>query len=458
MIDVRKKNDMILYDKNIYKSIIILALPIFLSNFLKSFHSFVDLFFVSPIGDSAIASITVTSPIMSIAYALGSGFMIAGIAIMSQSVGARNLNKARKTASQLLIVSLIAALVITVGLYFLTPTVVRMVGAEGDTYTYAVSYVQTRSFELVPVFLFYTFLATRQASGDTVTPVIFDITGIILNILLSWLFIDVYNMGVFGAALGTVIGNSLIVPVFLFLLFRKNDNEIKIDLKKLRFSSYEVKKIFRIGTPAAISQAFTSLGFLIINMYVLSYGDATISGFGIGNNINSFVLMPVMGISGSLTIFVGHNIGAGNEKRARDSVRCAMIIAQIIMIICACILLPLRSLLASIFLVKGSPSFNVATKYMIFLFAGLPLMGFFLMFMGAYQGAGYTKLSLILATLRLWGIRIPLILIFKNVLSVGSTSIMAAMVISNALAVVVGYFLYKRIHFDRIIDNEMEEI
>jgi Na+-driven multidrug efflux pump len=94
-------------------------------------------------------------------------------------------------------------------------------GAEGEVHIAATSYLRTRSFEMIFTFLFCAFQAIRQAKGDTITPVILSTTSVVINIILTAYFIKGCGMGVEGAALATVIGQGLITPVCLFLLFRK---------------------------------------------------------------------------------------------------------------------------------------------------------------------------------------------------------------------------------------------
>jgi putative MATE family efflux protein len=457
MRNIENKKRLILENKNMYKSIIILALPIFLSNMLKSIHSFVDAFFVSPLGDYPFAAIIVTNPIISITQALAIGFMIAGGAIMSQSLGAKNVQKAKRTAGQLLTLCIICGIIFNIILYTMAPMVTKAIGAEGETLRLGIQYVRIRSFEMIPLFAFYAFLASRQASGDTITPVIFDVVAILTNILLTGYFVKVLGQGLAGAAIATVIANYIIMPVFLWMMFKDKKAEVTITLKEMKLTKVDTKQILSLGLPSALSQAFSSLGFLIINALILSYGAATVSGFGIGNSINNFVLMPAMGVGGSIATFVGQNIGAKNPKRAKESVKCAMILTLIIMIIGGAILLPIRRQVGMIFPGRSAESLEVGVEYMFFLFTSLPLMAIFQVFMGAYQGAGYTIFSLLLASFRLWGMRIPLVFMYRDGFNLDSTCIMYAMVISNFGAAILGLILYKFVKFDKRIVLREEE-
>ncbi|HHU55550.1 MAG TPA: MATE family efflux transporter [Acholeplasmataceae bacterium] len=449
----RKKN-LILKEKNLYKSIVILALPVFFSNLLKSIHSFVDMYFISPLGDNAISSIQLTNPIIMISIALAMGFMIAGIAIMSQAIGAKNIDSAKKIGGQLLVLCIISGIILNIVIFLSAPLLVRMVAGSGEEQTvkYALDYVRMRSFELVPLFTFFAFHASRQASGDTVTPVIYNIIAIVINIFLTGYFVRGLNLEVAGAALATVIGNAIIVPFYLVMMFKDKKADVSLSLDDLKLKPYEMKKIVSLGIPSAIAQGFTSLGFLILNSLILYYfSESTLSAFSVGNNINSLILMPAMGIGGVIPTFVGQNIGANNPKRARKSVKSALILSSVFMTLGGLALLPFRYQLGGIFLKDNYETLSLSVEYMFFLFTSLPLMAIFQVFMGAYQGAGYTKFSMILAILRLWGMRVPMVLIFKGLMDLDSSSIWYAMVISNFGATIIGVILYRLIRFDHKI-------
>lgn len=456
--DSLKKKKLILENKNIYLSILILAIPICLSNLLKSVHDIVDMYFVT--GDTAIAAISFPSSVIMLSQSLAIGFMVAGAALMSQALGAKNIEKAKRLSGQLLIVCIACGIVFNILLYLMIPTVLQWLGAKPDEelYKLALQYVRIRSFEMIPLFAFYAFQASRQASGDTVTPVIFNVISIILNIALTALFVKVYDMGVAGAGLATLIANILIMPPAILMLFFDKKADICIDFKDIKIDKEEIKLLIRLGIPSALSQAFSSLGFLFINGFIKrGYGDTVVAAFSVGNRINSLVLMPIMGIGGVVATFVGQNIGANNEKRARDSVKCAMIMAIVLMSIGGAILLPFKEVFAKIFLEEGSQSIDLCSQYLYFLLVGLPLMGIFQVFTGSFQGAGYTKYAMIMSTLRLWLIRIPIVFLCVNILKLESSCIWYTMILSNFLSAMIGMILYRRMKFEKVDKIDIKE-
>jgi putative MATE family efflux protein len=453
-----KKQKLILESPNMYKSIMILAFPIFLSNFMKAFNDLIDMFFASTILDAAKesagrAAITIPGPVFMISAALAIGFMTAGAAMMAQYLGARQKENAQRVSGQLLLLCMIIGFVMNIILFLVTPSLMRLMGAEGQTLEYMIQYVRIRSFEMVPLFAFFAFQATRTASGDTVSPFILNAIMIITNIAFTYIFMEYFGLEIAGAAYGTLLGNVIIMPIFIFLMFKKSERHIYITLKDIKFDSSLIRRLFKLAWPAAVSQAFTSTGFLILNSIIFSYGPATVDAFQVGNKINS-----MMGVGSVTATFVGQNIGARNIPRARKAVRTAMIMSVVIALIGCIGILPIRELIIKIFLEDTPESLSLSIEYMFFVLTGLPLMSIFQVFIGTYQGSGETMFSLILASTRLWLIRIPLVLIFKNYYKLPSSSIWYAMIISNFALVYIGTILYTRCKFQPRVKLEEKEL
>lgn len=453
---MKNKSYLLLKDKRIIRSILILAIPIMLSNIIKSLHDIIDMFFISNINDEVelveaqVSAITVTGPIIMICQALAIGFMVAGSAMMSQYLGAGNTLKAKKVSGQLLLLCIIVGVSFNILLYFLAPFIIKWMGSDPNSslYYYAVTYVQYRAFELIGLFVLYAFQATRQSNGDTISPVILNIVTIVLNIILTWAFINLLGMDIRGAALGTVIANMVIIPVCIIMMMRKN-NTFSLELTDLVPDFKYIKKVFSLGMPAAISQAFTSLGFLLINSLVMGFDNYIINAIGVGGRINSLLLYPSMSIGSVLATFVGQNIGASQIDRAKKSLHSAMVISLVLTVGGAFILMFLRGPMVSIFIdpVNNPDAFDMCVYYLYFLLVGLPLMGIFQIWNGCFQGAGRTDLGLFLSTTRLWILRLPLIWFLMHIVQIGPPSIWYAMSISNFGAVILGTFLYKFVDF-----------
>lgn len=444
------KQRRILYDKNILKGILLLALPIMFNNIVKAFHDVVDMLVVGKMDAPAnivsnqIAAIGFVGPVISIFQALAMGVMIAGAALMSQYIGAKKKEDAASISGQLLIICGVIGIVFNILLYILCPHILKLMNAEANLYEYSLIYLRIRSFEMTGLFIFFAYQATRQSMGDTVMPVVWSILSIILNIVVTCIFVLGLKMDLRGAAYATVISNMILVPIVL--IHMRKSKEMPLNLTSLKLNGKKIVQIFRLAWPSAVSQAFTSLGFAIINSVIAGYDDTILSAIAIGNRINSMLLFPAMGVGSVLATFVGQNIGANNIPRAKKSFNVAIMLSLGIGVIGGLCLLPFRPQLARIFLSQQS-DIDLCVKYLFYLLAGLPLMSLFQCFNGCFQGAGRTDFSLILSTIRLWVLRVPMLLLMLNVFDVGAQALWICMVISNFGACILGTILYQFVDF-----------
>lgn len=444
----KDKNYLLLHEKHIYQAFIYLALPVMAANLLKSVHDLVDTYFIGQMQDSvsAQAGMSITWPLLNIFLALSVGLAVAGVAIISQYLGSKDIEGAREYTGLLVVLSVLLGFVLNVGLFLMAPFVLRMMGAEGAVYDAALIYLRVRSFEMIFLFLFTAFQATRQARGDTVTPVIISVIAILINIVLTWYFINVLGLGVFGGALATLIGQAAVAPIILVMMFSKKD-ELRLTKETLHIKAEHMKKLFVIAMPAAGSQALSSLGFLILQAVILSYGDAVAAAFTIGNKVSNLLLIPIMALGSILAAFVGQNIGAGNKERARLSYRVSRNCALVISIVGCMIIYPVREYMLRL-LTNDARTLAVAMEYIFWVILTQPLMGLFQNYLGVFNGSGNTAYSFIIASARLWAIRLPLIMLLKQYTTLGEAGIWMAMVISNMLILVIAKFLFRKVDFE----------
>lgn len=444
------KRYLLLEEPNLYRAFFILTLPVFGANFMKAFNELVDTFFIGQIADSvaAQAGVSIAWPLINIFAAFQIGFGVAGVAVISQLMGANRKEEAQDSAGILLMISVVLGLLLNIVLYCTAPAVMTLMGATGSTLEASVSYVQIRSFEFFFTFVFATFQAVRQAQGDTVTPVVLSVSAVVLNICLTAYFVQVLQLGVWGAGCATVIGNAVITPFCLYLLFSKKQS-FHLEKANLKLQPFLLFRLIRVATPAAASQAFSALGFVVLQSIILSYGDYVAAAFSVGNKIGNLLLMPVMALGSVLAAYVGQNIGAGNGPRARKAYIASRNIGLMISIIGSLVIFPFRHVIIP--LLTNDPLTQVtAMEYFFWVLLIQPLLMLFQNYLGAFNGSGNTKYSLILATVRLWAMRVPLVLFFKNFTDLGNSGVWYAMTISNFLILILGFLLFRRVKFEPI--------
>ena len=441
----RDRQHLLLHEQNMYKSFIMLALPLFGVNLLASMNDLIDTYFVGHMPNSvaAQAGMNLSWPFMNILMAFNMGIAVAGVAVISQFLGAGKKQEAHKYSAMLVTMGVGLGIVINALTYILAPYVLAWMGAEGEVFNEALTYVRVRSFEMVFTFFFAAFQSIRQSRGDTLTPVIYSTIGIFVNVTLNWLFISVLGWGVFGAAFATVISIAIRAPFCFYHLFIEK-GEARLNLSDLVPDFSYIKELIRVAIPSAAAQAFTSLGFLILNSAVLSYGSQVSVAFSLGNKLTNLLLMPIMALGSVLATFAGQNIGNNNPTRALQAYRCCRNLSLAIAIIGGAILFPFRAQ-AMALLSNDAEAVRIGTEYATFVVFAQPLMGIFQSYISLFNGAGKTNYSFIMSTTRLWGLRLPMIWLFQQFTDLGRFGIWWAVLLSLVFVDLFGMFLFRKV-------------
>ncbi|MGI6787805.1 MAG: MATE family efflux transporter [Acholeplasmataceae bacterium] len=458
------RTEIILYERPILKGMLLLSLPVFFNNILKSFHDMVDLFFLArmPRSDaiisSSIAAINIHFPTYAFFLAIGSGLGVAAVTIVSQYLGSKRPDLAKNYASKITLFSLLFGIIVTLMMFFLAPLIVRLMGATGDTFTFAVQYFQIRAFEIIPVFLFIVYQSIRQAEGKTLLPGIINISGIILNAFFTWLFVNKLDMGVAGAAWSTLIGQSIGLPFVIASLLFSKDN-LTINFKEFNIDKRTTIDIFKLMIPATLATALNSLGFMIIQSRILSYGNDVSAGYSAGNRISQLVSNSFAAVSTVLATYIGNNVGNNNPKRARESYWTALIFITAAATILSLVFILIRKQMILI-LVSADVSESVLNYAMTFSFWLLiiqPMVAIMWCDNSYFNGSGHAVYSFISGTIRLWVIRIPLIYLLEYIFPILSyNSISVAMVISNIIILILNVFLKRKITLERTVTFDEE--
>lgn len=443
-----RESYLLLEEPRMYRAFMTLAYPVVLANLLKSLHDLVDTYFIGQMENSvaAQAGISVTWPLLNILLSFGMGLSIAGVAIVSQYLGSGQKERARASGGLLLVLSALIGLGVNLLVFVLAPGVLTLMGAKGGTYDAGLTYLRVRSFEMVFLLVFSAFQAIFQARGDTSTPVKLSVFSVAVNICLTAWFVRGLNWGIFGASLATLLGQAAAVPPCLWLLFRKK-GDLYLRRQDLRIVKEDLRVMVRLALPSAASQAFSSLGFLVLQAVILHFGDAIAAAFSIGNKVSNLLLIPVSALSSILAAFVGQNVGAGNKERARRAYCTSRNIGIIFSILGAGVIFFFRRPLLSL-LTNDGETLGYAMEYAVWVLLTQPLMALFQNYLGVFNGSGNTRYAFIVVSARLWLIRLPMILGFYLFTDLKQQGIWYAMVISNLLISVICALLFRRVDFE----------
>lgn len=443
-------NQNIILKGPIHKAVLKLALPIMLANLMQTLYNLADTFWVgryeiiNGLEGELLSSIILTFPAIGITLALGMGISAACISLISQYIGSNNAEEAKHVSGQALTFAFISSIIIGfLGVIFTSQIVSFLGGSENHLiFVSSTKYLRIMLGGLPSLFLFFTFNAIKQAQGDTLSPMIFSFISVILNVILDPIFMIHLDMGISGAAYATVLSRGIFIIFAIISLFKTSKKHVKLDLNDLKLNPKIMNKIISIGVPASLSSATASLGFAVLNGFILSFGFQTLTAFGIGNRITGLILMPAMGIGNALSAIVGQNLGANNVKRAKEAVKTSFLLSTIILILGGVVIFTSAEFIVLQF-TKIPIIVEQATYYLKLIIATIPLMAGFSILQGTFTGSGHTKLALLISGGRLWLLRIPMIYLLKTYTSLGSNLIWYSMILSNLIICIIGYIIYQ---------------
>lgn len=441
-------------DRDLYRSLITLAVPIMLNNLLQMLYNLVDAFFLGKIGPAAVAAPTISFTMIFFLAVFGMSFSMAGTTLIAQSKGKGDMTRANFYAGQTATILVVISVAISVLGLALTPTLLRVMQVPAEAFEYTRQYM-TIIFAGLPI-MFVSFLlrAVLQGVGNSTTALIVQVITIGLNVILDPIMIfgwgPVPAMEVAGAAYATVIARSVAAIVSLYILIR-GSRGIRLQAKNLKPDRVAVRRFVQIGLPAAIGQAVPAFGFTVLQGIVNTLGTAVVAAFGIGNRIVSLFNMPAVGFSQATTSVVGQRLGAKRPEEAITAVKQSVATVAVFITIGMTLTFLFGGSFVRFF-VDDREVIGYGAELFRVLSPSVVIFALFTVAIGAFQGGGDTKPVMVLNIARLWGLRVPLAYVMALTLAWGPLGIWWAMFVSNLVIAVAGFLWLRRGTWLRKID------
>lgn len=437
----QEKRKLIL-EGNLVHAVLMLAIPVMINSFIQSMYNLTDTFWLGKIGTDSQAAITLVSPVQNILINFGMGITTAGAILISQYLGAKLDKEANSMANHICICSMLFAFLCAGFCWLTTPSIVKWLGAEGVIYTYGVSYLRIVVLDLPFLFMINLYTAVKQAQGDTIRPMLLNVLGVSINLILDPIFLMVFKWGIAGAAFATLIAKVPSAVVAIMALRRKTQL-VRIDFKGFEFDRKKITSIIKVGLPTAIGGSTMQFGFLLMTKNVNAYGTIATTAYGIGNKINSIITMPANGIGSAISTIVGQNFGANNIKRVDKSYHIALRIGAVFLFVCGMILSrPIICEPIVRFFTTDEAVVPLATDFLSIMAMCCWTNAFYNVTQGLFNGSGHTLITTAVDATRIWIFRFLTLWVCSNVLHMGVESVWYAVVVSNASSALILYILY----------------
>ena len=312
---------------NITKHLILFALPLLAGNIFQQLYNMVDTWVVGRfVSNEAYAAVGTVGPIVNMLIGFFIGLSSGAGVVISQYYGAKRYEDVSRTVHTAISMTFILGVLFTgIGLG-MTPAMLRLMNTPENVLPESTAYLNIYFSGIMGLMFYNIGSGILRAVGDSQRPFYFLVVCALMNTALDLLFVLVFKMGVRGVALATILSQAVSAVLILITLLRTGEC-IRLEPKKLKIHWDMIKKIFRVGIPAAIQMAITSFSNIFVQSYINFFGDNCMSGWTTYAKVDQLLFLPMQSIALASTTFVGQNLGCNQVQRAKKGVTRALILA-----------------------------------------------------------------------------------------------------------------------------------
>lgn len=424
-----------------WEKLLLFTAPLLVGNLFQQMYSTADAIFLGRfVGDNALAAVGASMPVFFLIMVLLMGVAMGSGIIVSQYFGAKSREDLSYTIGTSITLVTIVGVFISLFAPIITRPMLALLATPAEILDDSVLYMNILLWGILGMAYFNILSGILRGLGDSFSPLIYLIVASLLNIALNFMFIVVFGMGIFGAAIGTVVAQGLCSILCLRKLMQMTD-VFDMSWQLLKPKKKYVKQILKLGIPTGASQAVFSLAMMIIQPLVNGFGPLFIATNVIVMRIDGFVMMPVFSFSNAITVYAGQNVGAGKLDRVSQGVKqcCYMALGTAIIIVAA--ILVFGQHIAALF-TQTQEVIDLSMTMLRILALGYIAVSVNMVIWGVIRGAGD-------AISPLWGslinsviVRVPTAFLFVHLMD-RPEALMYSLLVSWLFNTVYGFVVYR---------------
>lgn len=433
------------------KLIISMSVPSMLSMLIQALYNVVDGIFVANYSHTGLEAVNLAYPMQMLLISVGVGTAVGTNSLVSRRLGAKKFEEANSAATHGILLAFFSWLVFLVISFTLIKPFVNLMGADGEVAKDCVTYLSIVMTASLGMFVQTSCEKILQATGNMIFPMMFQLTGAIINIIFDPLLIfgiGIFpEMGVAGAAIATV-GGQIIAMIFSVCVLFLKKHDVHVTFKNFKFDRKIVGEIYKVGVPSMIMQSIGSVLVSALNVILMGIGSGTaVNVFGIYFKLQSFVFMPVFGLNQGLMPIMGYSYGAKNRKRLMQALKIGIVIALCIMAMGMILFMTLPHVLLGLFnpneamLQMGIPALRIISLCFLFAAVGIVISTLF-------QAVGNGVYSMTVSIMRQLVLILPVAYILSRFL--GVLGVWLAFPIAEAGGLTTSIIFFTHIYKNRI--------
>ncbi len=426
------------------KVILNFSIPLFISVVFQQMYSIADSVIAGRFaGEDALASVGASYPITNIFNAIAVGCNIGCGVVISQLFGAGKYKKVKTAVSTSIITSVVISVVLTVTGILLTPSLMRLINTPQNIFEDSSLYLEIYIAGFTFLFLYNIANGVFASLGNSKIPLYFLIFSSVANVVLDYVFVAHFNMGVSGVAWATFIAQGIagVLAVITLLYHLKN---LKCDGKAEVFSFDMLKSISKISIPSILQQSFVSVGNVFIQGEINSYGSAVIAGYSAAIKLNTFAVNSLVTFGNSVSSFTAQNVGAKRYERIKEGLKSGAVLSIITALLFTAVYVIFSETLIGVFMEgdKSTLALETGKQFLIIVEPFLCAIALKVVCDGVLRGTGNMNYFMI-ATFADLVLRVILAFIFSGLW--GAVGIWLSWPIGWLLAVVLSFTFYRKV-------------
>lgn len=442
---ILRKETEIFENYSIPKAVGALVIPTVITQIISIIYNFADTWYVGLTNNpAAIAALSVSMPIFVLMAAIANLFGIGASSVISRSLGAKNIEKARRAFSFAFWGAISASLIYSVVIVIFRSELAYLIGGDADSYDFIQKYMfWTMIAGSIPTVLNSLFGHLVRSTGASKQASFGMSLGGVMNIFLDPLFMFVLlpkGYEVEGAAIATMLSNCCATLYFFVYLHKSKDNPVYTLNPLYAFEDRKVwTDVLSIGLPAALSTSLAMVSNITANALVSNYGSKAVAGMGIAKKINTLAFNITLGLTQGVLPLIGYNYAAKKYKRMKDVIVFTLGIALIFTLSCVTLYTLNKELLVSFF-IKDKETIHEGMSFLGVIGLGVPLCSITYTMNTVFQATGQRKKAFILSMLRKGVLDVPLMFILRVYLE--RIGVVLATPIAEAVSAVIAFVLF----------------
>lgn len=418
-----------------------LSVPLVCSMVVTLIYNLADTFFVAQTNDTNIvAGVSLGAPLFTLLMAVGNIFGQGGSSLLSRLLGQKDQEGVRHVSSFCFYITILAGVVIGIAMMIFRVPLLYVIGANEETFSHAFDYYTYLAIGAPVIMLSFIHSNLLRSEGMSKESMAGTIMGAAVNIVLDPIFISVLGWGAGGAAIATVIG-YLFSDVFFALIVVKKSKILSIFPREVKIPPKHLGQIAGIGIPAAIVNIMQSVSMILVNQFLLPFGNDKIAAMGIVLKVSMIALLLLTGFAFGGQPLFGYYYGAGDKKRLSELFRFCICFISIIALFLSVVIIVFAPALMRCFMNQDNIVAD-GTLMLRWQVATMVFVGVILLLTIVFQSFGKVAGSFILSVSR-QGI-IFLIVLAIAYYTAGYMGILVSQAISDAITAIIAVILFRK--------------